>query len=476
MSRQRAQKRIRVASGGRARVGDDGARSGLGRAWSRPWGKVLIIVVALAIVAAPAFGVWLVMRPTSTADAATLQIKSTKATATVGTATFQKSVSSTGTLAPTVQDDVSFAASGTVTAVDVAAGDTVTKGQVLATIDTLQLDAAAATAKANLATAQAQLASAQSADDGSAAAAAQVSARQAAVAVAQAAEDTATANLADSTLTAPDAGLVTEVNLAVGDTVSSGGSGGNGSNGGGASTGGASTGASTGSTGGGSTSSSSADFVVVGTNAWQVSVDVSENDVANVKVGQQVELTGTDLSQTVFGTVSAIALLPSTSSGTVTYPVTVAVTGSPKGLHDGVSVTAAIIYERRSNVLSVPAAAVTTAADGTTTVDVVGTGGKATPTTVTVGERNGQEVEITAGLTQGETVQYTQTTVTRTGGTGGTGTNPFGGFGGGAGGGAGGGGFGGFGGQGGGQGGNGQGGARTGGAGFRSFGGGAGGN
>ncbi|QAY71771.1 efflux RND transporter periplasmic adaptor subunit [Xylanimonas protaetiae] len=329
------------------------------------------------------------------------EITSTKVTATVATSTFQKSVTGTGTLAPTVQDSLSFGASGTVTAVDVAVGDTVAAGQVLATIDTLQLDAAAAAAKATLATAQAQLASAQADDDGSDAADAQVASRQAAVDVAQASDDAAQADLADATLTATHAGLVTAVNVTVGDTVGGGSSGGIGGNGANA-----------------AADTSTAAFEIVGTDAWEVTVNVGENDVADIAAGNQVELTGDSLADTVFGTVTSVALLPTTSSGAVSYPVTIAVTGTPEGLHDGVSVTATIIYERRSDVLAVPSAAVTTADDGTTTVDVVGDDGATTPTTVTLGDRNGQDVEVTDGLSAGQTVQYTQTTISRAGGTG----------------------------------------------------------
>ena len=58
--------------------------------------------------------------------------------------------------------------SGRVTAVDVTAGQTVTAGQALATIDDTSLSAALAQAQANLANDQAQLATDQD-DDASAA-------------------------------------------------------------------------------------------------------------------------------------------------------------------------------------------------------------------------------------------------------------------------------------------------------------------
>ncbi|GAA4844100.1 efflux RND transporter periplasmic adaptor subunit [Luteimicrobium xylanilyticum] len=386
------------------------------RVWARPRGRALTVGIVAAILVAAGIVCWLVLRPADDASASP-SIKQVTQTATVGTSTFEKSVSATGTLTPTVDDDVSFGASGTVTSVKVAEGDTVKKGDVLATIDTLQLKADLLSAKADLATAKADLASAEDANDGTDAAEQQVDAKEAAVKVAQAAEDDAEDAMDAATLKAPAAGLVTAVNVAKGDAVTgSSGSSASGSSSGSGSTGGSS---SSGGMGGGSGSSSSsssstsstAAFTIVGTSSWEVAVSVGEDDVENVAKGDQVELTGDDLSDTVFGTVSSVGLLPSTSSGSVTYPVTVKVTGSPKGLHDGVSVTAKIVYERRSDVLSVPSAAITTT-DGTSTVEVVGDDGKTTKTTVTVGETSGQNVEITKGLTEGQKIQYTQTVFT----------------------------------------------------------------
>jgi len=392
------------------------------RVWARPRGRALTVGIVAAILVAAGIVCWLVLRPSGDA-AASPSIKQVTQTATVGTSTFEKSVSATGSLTPTVDEDVSFAASGTVTSVNVAEGDTVKKGDVLATIDTLQLKADLLSAKADLATAKADLASAEAADDGTDAAEQQVSAKKAAVEVAQSAEDDAEDAMDGATLKAPASGLVTAVNVAKGDAVtgtSTGSSGGSGT-GAGAGSGSGGTGAGTGSSSASSSSSSSsAQFTIVGTSSWEVAVSVGEDDVANVAKGDQVELTGDDLTDTVYGTVSSVGLLPSSSSGSVSYPVTVKVTGSPKGLHDGVSVTAKIVYERRTDVLSVPSAAVTTA-DGVSTVLVVGDDGKTTKTTVTVGETSGQSVEITKGLTEGQKIQYTQTVITPGGTSGRTG-------------------------------------------------------
>ena len=308
-------------------------------------------------------------------------------------ATMQQTVDSDGTATPTVNDSVSFAVSGTVTAVPVAAGTTVTAGQVLATVDTLSLDAAVLEAQATLATARAKLASSVSDSDGTSAAVAQIAAQTASVAVDEAAVVTAQAAVAGATLTAPSAGLVTAVNVAVGDVISSGSAGSAGA-------GGATT-ASTASTSS-SSSTSTADFSIVGTDSWSLSLDIGESDIAQVAVNDQVEL-ALDDGTAFFGTVQSVGILPSTTSGAVTYPVVVAVTGDPDGLYDGVAVTAKIVYERRTNVLTIPSAAVTTA-DGVSTVKTLDASGTAVATTVTVGETVGNLTEILTGIAEGDEV------------------------------------------------------------------------
>jgi macrolide-specific efflux system membrane fusion protein len=70
-----------------------------------------------------------------------------------------------------------------------------------------------------------------------------------------------------------------------------------------------------------------------------------------------------------------------------------------------VSVTAAIVYERRTDVLTVPSAAITTANGKSTVTKVVD--GKDVTTDVTVGETSGTVTEITKGLSSGDSVLVT---------------------------------------------------------------------
>ncbi|ERK69738.1 efflux RND transporter periplasmic adaptor subunit [Leifsonia aquatica] len=343
------------------------------------------------------------------------------------TQTLQKTVSATGTLSPTVSEDVNFLPSGTVTAVNVAAGATVTAGEVLATVDTVSANATLLQAKADLASAQAKLSDAQDASTGSTADVAAVAAAQAQVTSAQSSVDTAQTALDGTTLVAPVAGLVTAVNVAVGDAVtgtsgstsSSSSSGSGASSGSGGSTGGGATGG-TGTTGSGtgsSTSTSTAQFTIVGTGSWEVDLTVSASDLKSIAKNDQVELSTSD-NDSFFGTVTSIGQLPSTTSGSAAYPVVVSVTGSPENLYDGVSVTAAIVYERRTDVLTVPSAAITTANGKSTVTKVVD--GKNVTTDVTVGETSGTVTEITKGLSSGDSVLVTVFTPGSGAGTGGS--------------------------------------------------------
>lgn len=331
--------------------------------WRRttPLTRTVSAVVLVALVAAGTW--WFGIRDASAASETAMT-----RTVAASLATMQKSVGGSGTLTPSVQQDVSFAVSGTVTAVPVAVGQTVAAGQTLATVDTLQLTADLLRAKATLADAQAQLADASGS--------AQVAAAQAQVDVAQSGVDTAQAAMDDATLTAPVAGLLTAVNLEVGDAVG----------------------------GDGPSADTAAQFTIVGTDAWEVVVTVSDADVALIEVGDQAEVTLDGATEPVFGTISEIGLLSTGDTGVAAYPVTVAITGDQEGLHDGVAAEVELVYERRTDVLTVPSLAITTAEDGTTTVQQTGADGELVDVPVTTGESSGNVTEITEGLAEGDEV------------------------------------------------------------------------
>lgn len=355
----------------------------------RPRTRIVAGILTVLVIGAGVY--WFYVRDSSTASTTAATTKSVAASLT----TLEKSVSASGTLTPTVQEDVSFASSGTVTAIGVAAGQTVTAGQTLATIDTLTLNADLLSAKATLATAEAKLADSKDADDGTDAADAQIAANAAQVDVAQAAVDTATEAMAGATLTTPVAGLVTTVNLTVGQAVTGTASSSSASGSGVAQ--GMTTSATT------TTTASTAQFVIVGTDSWEVDVTVDDADVALIAVADQAEITLDGADAAIFGTVQEIGLISTSSEGVAAYPVVIAVTGSPDGLYDGVSADVAIVYERRTDVLTVPSGAVRTV-DGESVVTQAGDDGEEVTTVVTVGETVGEVTEIVSGLVEGDEV------------------------------------------------------------------------
>jgi multidrug efflux pump subunit AcrA (membrane-fusion protein) len=108
------------------------------------WG-LAILAVALVAIAITSLG-----GGSSSSSAAT------RRTTTVGKGVVQSTVSGNGTLEPAQKVELSFGASGEVTAIDVKSGEKVTKGQVLASVDS-------SSARASLASAEAQLIEAEEA-------------------------------------------------------------------------------------------------------------------------------------------------------------------------------------------------------------------------------------------------------------------------------------------------------------------------
>ncbi len=96
-----------------------------------------IVIPVVAVVTLAIFGVWWVAIRSDGESAGAATATRTLATATRGS--MSETVSAEGTVAAADTDDLSFTSSGTVTAVNVKAGDTVTTGQVLATIDSAEL-------------------------------------------------------------------------------------------------------------------------------------------------------------------------------------------------------------------------------------------------------------------------------------------------------------------------------------------------
>jgi macrolide-specific efflux system membrane fusion protein len=414
------------------------------------------LATALAVVVvAGGTGIWFATRSSAAGPSITTtnQIKS------VTTGSITQTVSSTGTIEPASQASLSFAVSGRVTAVNVTAGQTVTVGQSLATIDPTALSASVAQAEATVSADESKLAT----DQANGSSASQVAADQASVVSSQAQLSSAQASLAEATLTSTIAGTVASVNLSVGQQVSgtstssspSSSTGSSASSSpGSTSKGSAAPSASSSSSSSSSTSSSTAQFVIISTGSYIVNATVDDTQVSQVVVGDQAVITPSGATTAAYGTVGSIGLLATSSSNVASFPVVINVTGSPSGLFGGATASVVITVKNLQNVVVVPTAAIHYSGNATT-VNMV-TNGNTAAQTVTVGAASGGNTQIVSGLAVGDKVVVPVVTIKGFGGAGtgagtrtGTGFGGAGGFGGGFGGG-GGGGAGGFGGGGGG--------------------------
>ena len=366
-----------------------------------------IIGVVIVLLVVGGGGAWVVTRPTSSTAAAPTLVS-------VTTSTIRQSVSATGTLEPAHRADLTFAVSGTVTSLPVVVGDTVRAGAVLATVDTSNLKTAVTSAQANVSATQDQMTAQQNAG----ASAVQIASSQAQLADAQAKLADSETALAAASMTSPFAGTVAQVNIAVGDKV-----------------GGAASASSSSASGGGgsspssasaSTSSSTAQIVVISTTSWVVSASVGSADLPQLKKGQQAEITPSGSTTKVFGTVKSVGIIASSSSsGNATFPVTITVTGRPKGLYAGGAADVSIIVKQVENVLSVQTNAVHT--EGGKTVVHQMKGGAQVSTPVKVGTTYGPSTQILSGLKSGDKVVGTAFRLGGSRPSGGTGTRQGGG-------------------------------------------------
>lgn len=348
--------------------------------------KVLALVVLVAVgVGAVAVGSGIIGAP------AAASTEFLTANATVGDVI--DDVAATGTLASTEVYGLIFGAdpyldngsdsppsserTWTVSTVDVAIGDRVAKGDVLATADTatIKRDLTNATAdlrsaNINLAIARENLAAAEDDGDTDAERQAQVGLYGAQKAVSQASEARGSiqAAMKAATLRSPIAGVVTALNIRVGFDAPSG------------------------------------PAIVIASSTYQVTTDVVESDLAEIKVGQAASVTIDALDADVQGTVSAISpVAGDSSSGVVAYPVTVTLTNAPAEARAGMSADVSITTASATGVLTVPSAAL----QGTTgdyAVRTLGADGTPQRTPVDVGLVTSTTAEIKSGLAEGTAV------------------------------------------------------------------------
>ncbi len=148
-------------------------------------------------------------------------------------------------------------------------------------------------------------------------------------------------------------------------------------------------------------------FTIAGSDAYIVKAQVDEQDVINVRRGQQAEVSSEDFpGKTLAGHVTSISPLAirSTDASSTARQVltTIQLDHAPSYLKDGMSVDVDIVTTNLRNVLTVPAAAIVRE-QGKTYV-FVARGGKARKQLVRTGESNDTQTVVSSGLQRGDKV------------------------------------------------------------------------
>lgn len=152
-------------------------------------------------------------------------------------------------------------------------------------------------------------------------------------------------------------------------------------------------------------------ITLVDLSAMRVEANIDETDIGRVAVGQTVNITFDSLSGlTLPAKITTIAPNATAQSGVVTYQVHAVPTQTDPRLRAGMTATASIVVEQRTNVLAVANRAIKINR-GVKTVEVAQPDGTLLEKQVTTGLANDTNTEILSGLSDGEMVAIA-TTVT----------------------------------------------------------------
>jgi RND family efflux transporter MFP subunit len=144
--------------------------------------------------------------------------------------------------------------------------------------------------------------------------------------------------------------------------------------------------------------------LTIASATYEVTADVVEGDIAAMSVGQEATVAVDAIDATIGGTVSAIAPAAGAgSSGVVSFPVTVTLTGAPSALRAGMTADITIVTASATDVLTIPSEALQGTA-GSYRVRVLGADGIPVTRDVSVGLVTNTTAEVTSGLAEGEAV------------------------------------------------------------------------
>ncbi len=129
---------------------------------------------------------------------------------------------------------------------------------------------------------------------------------------------------------------------------------------------------------------------------------IPQRDAAMLKVGDEAKIQVPGLDQPAEGKVTLVS--PALDPNSTTVEVWVQAKNPKQTLKPGTSVRLAMVSQTVPDALVVPASAVLTANDGTTTVMLIGPDQHAHQTAIKVGIRQEDDVQVIEGLQEGQTV------------------------------------------------------------------------
>ena len=146
--------------------------------------------------------------------------------------------------------------------------------------------------------------------------------------------------------------------------------------------------------------------------SMSVTIGVDETDILSLEVGQEVDITVSSVSEDSFtGTVTEISKTATTSSGVTQYSAVVTL-DKQDGMLAGMTASVEVKIEGVEDAIIIPVEALhqTSAISFVYTSYDEETGVYGGMVEVTTGMQNSSYVEITSGLSEGDTVYYTEST------------------------------------------------------------------
>ncbi|MGC1649795.1 MAG: efflux RND transporter periplasmic adaptor subunit [Candidatus Sulfotelmatobacter sp.] len=129
---------------------------------------------------------------------------------------------------------------------------------------------------------------------------------------------------------------------------------------------------------------------------------IPQDDAAALKVGDKGTMTVPGIDTPIEGNVTVVS--PALDPNSTTVEIWLEAKNPKQQLKPGTSVQLSLTAQTVKDALVVPASSVITAPDGTTTVMIAGSDGRAHQKTVKLGIRNGDDVQIVDGVTASDKV------------------------------------------------------------------------